>query len=56
MILLVWHVRKRLKRKEFWYCELCTIYPYDNVRDLRNVSSKKDDRLVGYGLFNKSRR
>ena len=50
---------KRLKREEFWYRELCTIYPYglnDNVRCLGNVSSKKDKGLVVYGLFNKSRR
>ena len=50
---------KRLKREDFWYRDLCTIYPYclnDNVKGLANVSSKKDQGLVVYGLFNKSRR
>ena len=50
---------KRLKREEFWYCELCTTYPYglsDNVTGFGNVSSKKDKELVVYGLFNKTRR
>ena len=34
---------KTLKREEFWYCELCAIYPYglnDNVSGVGNVSSK----------------
>ena len=50
---------KRIKKEEFWYRELCTIYPYglnDNVRGLGNVPSKKDKGLVVYGLPNKSRR
>ena len=32
---------KRLEREEFWYRELCTVYPYglnDNVRKVGNVS------------------
>ena len=33
---------KRLKREEFWYWELCTVYPYglnDNVNGVGNVTS-----------------
>ena len=49
---------KRLQREEFWYRELCTIYPYglnDNVKGVGNVS-KSDDELIVYALFNKSER
>ena len=49
---------KRLQREEFWYRELCTIYPYglnDNVKGVGNVS-KSDGELIVYALFNKSER
>ena len=39
--------------------ELCTVYPYglnDNVKGVGNVSSRTDDGLVVYELFNKQRR
>ena len=35
---------KRLEREEFWYRELCSVYPYglnDNVKGVGNVSSMK---------------
>ena len=34
---------KRLKREEFWYKELCTVFPYglnDSVKGVGNVSKK----------------
>ena len=34
---------KRLQREEYWYRELCTVYPYglnDNVKGVGNVSSR----------------
>ena len=49
---------KRLQREEYWYRELCSVYPYglnDNVRGVGNVS-KSDERLIVYTLFNKQER
>ena len=49
---------KRLEREDFWYRELCTIYPYglnDNVRKVGNVS-KLGPSTVVHALFNKQRR
>ena len=42
------------KREEFWYRELCTVYPYglnDNVRKAGNVT-KCGPELVIHTLFN----
>ena len=39
---------KRLQRGEYWYRELCSVYPYglnDNVRGVGNVS-KSGERLI----------
>ena len=50
---------KRLQREEYWYRELCTVYPYglnDSVKGIGNVSSRTDDGLVVYELFNKQKR
>ena len=50
---------KRLQREEYWYRELCTVYPYglnDNVKGVGNVSSRTDDGLAVYKLFNKQKR
>ena len=50
---------KRLQREEYWNWELCTVYPYglnDNVKHVGNVSSRTDDGLVVYELFNKQKR
>ena len=50
---------KRLQREEYWYRELCTVFPYglnDNVRGLGNVSGKVNEDLVVYALFNKLER
>ena len=50
---------KRLQREEYWYRELCTAYPYglnDNVKGVGNMSSRSDDGLVVYELFNKQKR
>ena len=50
---------KRLQREEYWYRELCTVFPYglnDNVRGLGNVSGKVHENLVVYTLFNKLER
>ena len=47
---------KILQREEYWYKELCTIYPYglnDNVRGLGNVSRKMGQGIVIYTLFNR---
>ena len=47
---------KLLLREEFWYRELCCIYPYglnDNVRQFGNVSKRIGKSLVVYSLFNK---
>ena len=48
---------KRLQREEFWYRELCTVYPYglnDNVKGVGNVSSmSRSEDLIVYTLFNK---
>ena len=44
---------KRLQREEYWYRELCSVYPYglnDNVRGVGNVS-KSDERLIVYTLL-----
>ena len=49
---------KRLQR-EYWYRELCTVYPYGlngNVKGVGNMSSRSDDGLVVYELFNKQKR
>ena len=49
---------KRLQREEYWYRELCSVYPYglnDNVRGVGNVS-KSDEKLIVYTLFNKQKR
>ena len=49
---------KRLQREEYWYRELCSVYPYglnDNVRGVGNVS-KCDESLIVYTLFNKQKR
>ena len=40
---------KRLQREEYWYRELCTVYPYglnNSVKGVGNVSSRTDDGLV----------
>ena len=50
---------KRLRREEFWYRELCTVYPYglsNNVKGVGNMSCRNDDGLIVYILFNKSDR
>ena len=50
---------KRLQREEYWYRELCTVYPYglnNNVKGVGNVSIRTDDGLVVYELFNKQKR
>ena len=50
---------KRLQWVEYWYREFCTVYPYglnDNVKGVENVSSRTDDGLVVYELFNKQKR
>ena len=44
---------KRLQREEYWYRELCSVYPYglnDNVRGVGNVW-KSDERLIVYTLL-----
>lgn len=49
---------KRLEREDFWYRELCTVYPYglnDNVRKVGNVS-KYGPELVVHTLFNRQLR
>ena len=46
---------KRLEREDFWYRELCTVYPYglnDNVRKVGNVS-KTGSSTVVHALFNR---
>ena len=51
---------KRLQREEFWYRELCSVYPYglnDNVKGVGNVSSmSRSEDLIVYTLFNKHER
>ena len=51
---------KRLQREEFWYRELCSVYPYglnDNVKGVGNVSSmSRSEDLIVYTLFNKYER
>ena len=50
---------KLLLREEFWYTQLCCIYPYglnDNVRQFGNVSKRIGRSLVVYSLFNKQKR
>ena len=40
---------KRLEREDFWYRELCTVYPYglnDNVRKVGKVSKLGPSRVV----------
>ena len=49
---------KRLEREDFWYRELCTVYPYglnDNVRRVGNVS-KQGPNIVVRTLFNRQHR
>ena len=49
---------KRLQREEYWYPELCNVYPYglnDNVRGVGNVS-KSDERLIVYIIIVNPRR
>ena len=49
---------KRLSREEYWYRELCTIFPYglnDNVKGVGSISRKIDSTVV-WGLFNKHSR
>ena len=50
----------RLQWEEFWYRELCTLYPYglnDNVKGVGNVSSmSRSEDLIVYTLFNKHER
>ena len=51
--------KQKRKREEYWYRELCTVYPYglnDNVKGVGNVSSRTDDGLVVYELCNKQKR
>ena len=48
---------KRLQREEYWYRELCSVYPYglnDNVRGVGNVS-KSDESLIVYTLLTSRR-
>ena len=50
---------KRLQREEYWYRELCTVYPYglnDNIEGIGNVCSRTDDGLVVCELLNKQKR
>ena len=46
---------KRLQREEFWYRELCSVYPYglnDNVKGVGNVSSmSRSEDLIVYTLL-----
>ena len=56
--LMVVYTHARLQREEYWYWQLCTVYPYglnDNVKGVGNVSSRTDDGLVVYELFNKQK-
>ena len=50
---------KQLEREDFWYRELCTVYPYhglnDNVRRVGNVS-KQGPNIVVHTLFNRQHR
>ena len=49
---------KWLEREDFWYRELCTVYPYglnDNVRRVGNVS-KQGPNIVVHTLFNRQHR
>ena len=50
---------KLSNREEFWYKELCSVYPYglnDNVCKVGNVSRKLEQGLVVYCLFNRQPR
>ena len=50
---------KRLQREDFWYRKLCSVYPYglnDSVKGVGNVSSRIDNELIVYTLFNKHER
>ena len=50
---------KLLIREEYWYKEICSIYPYglnDNVRKVGNISKCIDKGIVVYTLFNKQKR
>ena len=47
---------KLLDREEYWYTEICSIYPYglnDNVRRVGNVSIMIGNGLNIYSMFNK---
>ena len=49
---------KRLEREDYWYRELCTVYPYglnDNVRKVGNVSKCSQEMVVNT-LFNRQPR
>ena len=49
----------KLHREEYWYPMLYMVYPYglnDNVKGVVNVSSRSDDGLEVYELFNKQKR
>ena len=46
---------KRLRREEYWYKELKSIYPYglnDNVKNIGNISKHRNTHLVIWELFN----
>ena len=48
--------KKLSEREEYWYKELCSVYPYglnDNVTGLGNVSRKLGQGVIIYTLFNK---
>ena len=50
---------KRLKREDYWYRELGTIYPYglnDNVKRIGNISKSNNKGIVVWTLFNKQKR
>ena len=51
--------KKLSEREEYWYRELCSVYPYglnDNVAGVGNVSHKLGQGVVIYTLFNKQPR
>ena len=49
---------KRLDKEDYWYHELCTVYPYglnDNVKGVGSLS-KCDRNIIVHTLFNKHQR
>ena len=44
---------RRLDREAYWCRELCTLYPYDNVRGVGNISKMIKEGLIVSTLFNK---